>query len=141
MFGKQDIAERHDMVTVVIAPASRCQSAAGVAVVVDLHDRDRLADDECVSGERDAMCERCECPELRIVGVGSDDDLLDERVEARGEVRVASCALGAGRRACAADELCSDCARARAVLVLDIPVLVLLVRWCHTIQATQRYPA
>ena len=130
------------MVTAVIAPARRCQSTARVAVVVDLHDRDRLADDEYVSGESDVMRESLrECSELRIVAVDSGDDLLDERVEARGDIRVASCALGAGCRVCGVDELCSDSARARAVLVLTMPELELLVCWCHTIQATQGDPA
>jgi hypothetical protein len=63
-------------------PASRRQPSPRVPVVVEADDGHRLPDHECVARYRDVVLERVsERPELLVVAVGVDEDLVEEVID------------------------------------------------------------
>ena len=73
----------------MLSAASRSQPAALVAIVVNLDHRDRLADNKGISGQGNVVLEGLPYgPQLLVVAVGVNEDLLDQRVQV-GEVLVA----------------------------------------------------
>lgn len=83
MAREDDIGCGHDMLGAVRAPAPGRQAAPRVSVVVERGHRHRLADHDRVGWNGDVVLERLtEGPELLVVAVGVDEDLVDPRSEA-----------------------------------------------------------
>ena len=79
---KYDFRCRRDMLGAVIAPAPRRQPAPLVSIVFERDNRDGFADDEPVARHPDAGLESLpKSPELLVVAVRIDRDLLDELIQ------------------------------------------------------------
>ena len=74
---KNDMASRHDMRGLVRPATPRRLAAAGIAVVAELHDRDRLADHEAVARQDDMLVEHATPRAERVVvGLSRAGDLM-----------------------------------------------------------------
>src|SRR6266536_1950968 len=94
------------------AVAPRRQAAALVPIVVYLDHRDRLADDEPVRRQGDIVLEGLpERPQLLVVVVGVDGDLLDQMVQIGGAPVIA---CGSAHRSPSTRKLMGDSVPSRS---------------------------
>jgi hypothetical protein len=78
---KHHIEDSDDVLAAIRTAASGSQSAPEVAIVVEIHNRNRLADYNSVSGHRDVILESlAKRPELFVFAISIECNLRDQFV-------------------------------------------------------------